>query len=127
MHQKGFFPPLGIAGDALRLENAEIGEEEAAGLRRAGTSSVHAFQNLRVGEGVIALLGALVDAVHHAVGGFGMLHEGVRQSCPPLDRCFSSIILSPPNGNVKMSPHERKDIRVESEGTATSERNFQLR
>ena len=42
-------------------------------------------------------------------------------------RCFSSIILSPPNGNVKMSPHERKDIRVESEGTATSERNFQLR
>ncbi len=40
--------------------------------------------------------------------------------------CFSSIILSPPNGNVKMSPHERKDIRVESEGTATSERNFQL-
>jgi hypothetical protein len=29
--------------------------------------------------------------------------------------CFSSIILSPPNGNAKMSPHERKDIRVESE------------
>ena len=25
-----------------------------------------------------------------------------------------------------MSPHERKDIRVESEGTATSERDFQL-
>ena len=43
------------------------------------------------------------------------------------DGCFSSIILSPPNSNVKMSPHERKDIRVESEGTATSERNFQLR
>jgi hypothetical protein len=41
--------------------------------------------------------------------------------------CFSSIILSPPNSNVKMSPHERKDIRVESEGTATSERDFQLR
>jgi len=40
--------------------------------------------------------------------------------------CFSSIILSPPNSNVKMSPHERKDIRVESEGTATSERNSQL-
>ncbi len=42
-------------------------------------------------------------------------------------RCFSSIILSPPNGNVKMSLHDRKDIRVESERTATSERNFQLR
>jgi hypothetical protein len=41
--------------------------------------------------------------------------------------CFSSIILSPPNSNVKMSSHERKDIRVESEGTAKSERNFQLR
>ncbi len=41
--------------------------------------------------------------------------------------CFSSIILSPRNSNVKMSPHERKDIRVESEGTTTSERNFQLR
>src|ERR1700674_2097485 len=41
--------------------------------------------------------------------------------------CFSSIILSPRNGNVKMSPHERKDIRVESEGTTTSERDFQLR
>jgi len=41
-----------------------------------------------------------------------------------LQVCLSSIILSPPNGNVKMSPHERKDIRVESEGAATSERNF---
>jgi len=45
----------------------------------------------------------------------------------PKGMCLSSIILSPPNSNVKMSPHERKDIRVESEGTATSERNFQLR
>jgi hypothetical protein len=35
--------------------------------------------------------------------------------------------MSPPNCNVKMSPHERRDIRVESEGTATSERDFQLR
>ncbi len=41
-------------------------------------------------------------------------------------KCFSSIILSPPNSNVKMSLHERKDIRVESEGIATSERDFQL-
>src|SRR5260370_24657040 len=32
--------------------------------------------------------------------------------------CLSSIILSPLNGNVKMSPHETGDIHVESEGTA---------
>src|SRR5437762_624683 len=37
--------------------------------------------------------------------------------------CFSSIILSPLNGNVKMSPHETGDIHVESEGTAASERD----
>jgi hypothetical protein len=40
--------------------------------------------------------------------------------------CHSSIILSPPNGNVKMSPHERKDVRVESEGTATSQCDLEL-
>jgi len=32
------------------------------------------------------------------------------------------MILSPLNGNVKMSPHETGDIHVESEGIATSER-----
>src|SRR5271169_1500295 len=37
--------------------------------------------------------------------------------------CLSSIILSPLNSNVKMSPHETGDIHVESEGTAASERN----
>ena len=37
--------------------------------------------------------------------------------------CLSSIILSPLNSNVKMSPHETGDIRVESEGTATSDRD----
>jgi len=36
--------------------------------------------------------------------------------------CLSSIILSPLNGNVKLSPHETGDIHVESEGTATSAR-----
>src|SRR5258708_24399016 len=35
--------------------------------------------------------------------------------------CLSSIILSPLNGNVKMSPHETGDIHVESEGTAEGE------
>src|ERR1700675_4891138 len=41
--------------------------------------------------------------------------------------CLSSIILSPLNGNVKMSPHETGDIHVESEGTATSDRHFAMR
>ena len=40
--------------------------------------------------------------------------------------CLSSIILSPRNGNVKMSPHETGDIHVESEGTAASERNQRM-
>src|SRR5712671_5157237 len=37
--------------------------------------------------------------------------------------CLSSIILSPLNGNVKMSPYETGDIHVESEGTSASDRN----
>ena len=37
--------------------------------------------------------------------------------------CLSSIIMSPPNGNVKMSPYEPGDIHVESEGIATSGRH----
>src|SRR6266478_6167959 len=40
--------------------------------------------------------------------------------------CLSSIILSPPNGNVKMSPHETGDISVEPEGTAASERDQRM-
>jgi hypothetical protein len=40
--------------------------------------------------------------------------------------CLSSIILSPLNGKVKMSPYETGDIHVESEGTATSERYFAM-
>src|SRR5260370_41576566 len=35
-------------------------------------------------------------------------------------RCLSSIILSPLNSNVKMSPHEQGDSHVESEGIAAS-------
>src|SRR3984893_15113467 len=42
------------------------------------------------------------------------------------EACLSSIILSPRNGNVKMSPHETGDIHVESEGTAASERNQRM-
>jgi len=44
-------------------------------------------------------------------------------SSPSNKPCLSSIILSPLNGNVKMSPHETEDIPVESEGTAKSERD----
>src|ERR1700675_5116813 len=40
--------------------------------------------------------------------------------------CLSSIILSPLNGNVKMSPHETGDIHVESEATAASERDQRM-
>src|SRR5260370_27778112 len=40
--------------------------------------------------------------------------------------CLSSIILSPLNGNVKMSPYETGDIHVESEGTAKSERHQRM-
>ena len=34
---------------------------------------------------------------------------------PAGHRCLSSMILTPLNGNVKMSPHERKDVRVEGQ------------
>src|SRR5260370_16499133 len=44
----------------------------------------------------------------------------------PLGGCLSSIILSPLNGNVKMSPYETGDIHVESEGTAASERDQRM-
>src|SRR5579863_1974827 len=43
-----------------------------------------------------------------------------------LSWCLSSIILSPLNGNVKMSPYETGDIHVESEGIAASERNQRM-
>src|SRR6266404_2067686 len=50
--------------------------------------------------------------------------HGVDQSRPKS--CLSSIILSPLNGNVKMSPHATGDIHVESEGTTASERNQRM-
>src|SRR6266404_8314030 len=40
--------------------------------------------------------------------------------------CFGSMILSPLNSNVKMSPYETGDIHVESEGTAASERDQRM-
>ncbi len=37
--------------------------------------------------------------------------------------CLSPLILSPLNGNVKLSPYETGDIHVESEGIVASERD----
>jgi hypothetical protein len=42
-------------------------------------------------------------------------------------RCLSSIILSPPNGYVKMSPYEPGDICIEPERIAASECDFIVR
>src|SRR6266446_5576099 len=50
----------------------------------------------------------------------------IRLSSGSFMDCLSSIILSPLNGNVKMSPHATGDIHVESEGTAASERNQRM-
>src|SRR6266581_4315057 len=41
--------------------------------------------------------------------------------------CLSSIILSPLNGNVKMSPYEQGDICIEPERATTSGRYLQMR
>src|SRR5216683_1795139 len=40
--------------------------------------------------------------------------------------CLSPIILSPLNGQVKMSPHEQGDILFESERVATSGGDFSM-
>src|SRR5258708_7573317 len=40
--------------------------------------------------------------------------------------CLSPIILSPLNGQVKMSPHEQGDILIESERVATSGGDFSM-
>src|SRR5712692_9884286 len=45
----------------------------------------------------------------------------------PAENCLSSIILSPLNGNVKMSPYEQGDICIEPERATTSGRYFQMR
>src|SRR5882762_1528564 len=41
--------------------------------------------------------------------------------------CLSSIILSPLNGNVKMSPYEQGNICIEPERATTSGGYFQMR
>src|SRR5438876_11893417 len=40
--------------------------------------------------------------------------------------CLSPLILSPLNGQVKMSPHEQGDILIESERVATSGGDFSM-
>src|SRR5260370_38833139 len=47
------------------------------------------------------------------------------QAC--AKHCLSSIILSPLNGNVKMSPYEQGDICIEPERATTSGGDFQMR
>src|SRR5665811_1532817 len=44
-----------------------------------------------------------------------------------MTKCLSSIILSPLNGYVKMSPYETGDICIEPERIATSGCDFILR
>ena len=41
--------------------------------------------------------------------------------------CFSSMILSPLDGNVKMSPYEQGNICIEPERATTSGGYFQMR
>src|SRR5713101_3638534 len=45
---------------------------------------------------------------------------------PIATGCLSPIILSPLNGQVKMSPHEQGDILIESERVATSGDDFSM-
>src|ERR1700693_3100149 len=56
-------------------------------------------------------------------GQFSSIPQEKQERQLPYSTCLSSIILSPPNSNVKLSPHETGDIHVESEGTAASERD----
>ena len=44
-----------------------------------------------------------------------------------MESCLSSIILSPLNGYVKMSPYETGDIRIEPERIATSGGDYIVR
>src|SRR5260370_40029855 len=50
----------------------------------------------------------------------------VEQEIAPKDICLSPIILSPLNGQVKMSSHEQGDILFESERVATSGGDFSM-
>src|SRR5229473_3538377 len=52
---------------------------------------------------------------------------GYVRSRNTFERCLSSIILSPLNGNVKMSPYEQGDICIEPERATTSGGDFQMR
>src|SRR5260370_41851650 len=60
----------------------------------------------------------------------GMLEEIVAEGCKRAQTgqrgCLSPIILSPLNGQVKMSPHEQGDILIESERVATSGGDFSM-
>src|SRR6266566_5918240 len=53
--------------------------------------------------------------------------QNTRKERDPSRLCLSSIILSPLNGNVKMSPYEQGDICIEPERATTSGRYLQMR
>src|SRR5258708_31864120 len=64
-----------------------------------------------------------------------MVHEvealeilSLARGMPQVDlvECLSPIILSPLNGQVKMSSHEQGDILIESERVATSGGDFSM-
>jgi len=69
----------------------------------------------------------ILGALNRCIGFIGIMHHRGEVHTPKGPTCLSSIILSPLNGNVKLSPHETGDIHVESEGTAASDRHFAMR
>ncbi len=87
--------------------------------RPTGTVTLFAFDD---GQGLSEHT-APFDALAHVLEGEA---EIVVSGKPLPTKCLSYIILSPLNGNVKMSPHETGDIHVESEGAATSGCNLSL-
>ncbi|HTB94440.1 MAG TPA: Gfo/Idh/MocA family oxidoreductase, partial [Candidatus Sulfotelmatobacter sp.] len=93
----------------------------------ATTEQAQQMRDLAVRKGVHHMVGLQARGAREFNYVRGLVAEGyvgkVLSCTMIITTCLSSIILSPLNGNVKMSPHETGDIHVESEGTAASERN----
>src|SRR5712692_7577584 len=66
------------------------------------------------------------SAFHPQTNQVAMLPKHTRSVKYGPERCLSPIILSPLNGQVKMSPHEQGDILIESERVATSGGDFSM-
>ena len=99
---------------ALCTQDEKTKERNIRNARKAYETALHLLQRLILGSTEQARFD---EKALHLNGLFEQLG---------LSPCLSSIILSPLNGNVKMSPHETGDIHVESEGTAASERNQRM-